>query len=86
MRKEFLVERDILMYALRYSLGRRTFAPTIVADNIKSNIDKFNKTDLQLIIKDIDEQKDFGGYGDRCDKDTFMSLRKYLVSRMEKLK
>lgn len=85
MEKNFLVERDILLYALRYSLGRRTFAPTVVADNIKANISLFNKNDIELIIRDIDEQKDFGGYGDKCDENTFMNLREYLLNVLENL-
>jgi hypothetical protein len=38
MNKKYNVDRDILFYAFRYSLGRMTFAPTTVMDNIKANI------------------------------------------------
>ena len=68
MDKQFTVERDILIYAMRYALGRMTFAPTTVIENIKCNIDLFSIDGLKLIIKDIDKQDDFGGYGMECDK------------------
>lgn len=83
MDKSFLVERDILIYALRYSLGRRTFAPTTVIENIKHNINKFRKTDLELIIRDIEEQKNFGGYGDKCDIDNWLNFKQYIGQQLD---
>ena len=48
------------MYAFRYALGRKTYAPSMVIETIKENIDAFDKWQLELIIKEINECKDLG--------------------------
>ncbi len=78
-KKDFKVERDILLYALRYALGRQTFAPTVVIENIKANIHLFSKQDIKIIIKEIKEQEKYG-YGMACDKDTWMGFISFLNS------
>lgn len=80
MDKNFKVERDILVFAMRYALGRMTFAPITVIENIKHNIDLLNENDIKLLIKDIEEQKDFGGYGMNCDEKVWMDFKNYLKS------
>ena len=72
MDKQFQVERDILIYAMRYALGRMTFAGVAVLENIQHNIDLFSANDLHLLIRDIDEQKKFG-YGMKCDEELWLS-------------
>ena len=77
--KEFKVERDILFYALRYAIGRKTFAPIITIENIKKNIHLLSIYDLQIIIREIIWQETCGfGYGDECDKKTWMDFLDYL--------
>lgn len=77
MDKMFKVERDILLYALRYAIGRQTFAPTVVMDNIKANIDLFTENDVELIIRDI-KDKEIYGYGVECDKQNWLRFKEYL--------
>ncbi len=77
-----LVERDILVYAMRYALGRMTFAPMTVVKNIKRNIDFFTPYQIEMLIKDIEEQKDFGGYGMECDKKVWMDFKDYLKNKL----
>ena len=76
------VERDILVYAMRYALGRMSYAPTTVVDNIKRNIDFFTPHQIELLIKDIEEQKDFGGYGMEYDKKVWMEFKDYLETKL----
>lgn len=79
MDKNFNVEKDILIFALRYSLGRRTFAPVIAIENIKANIDKFNKRDLEQIIEDIQYQKKLEAFlGDPVDVEHWENFVEYL--------
>ena len=69
----------MLFYALRYALGRQTFAPSIVIDNIKANIDLFNINDIDLIIKEIEVHEKYGtSYGMDCDKKKWMGFIEYL--------
>lgn len=81
--KEFKVERDILFYALRYSLGRQTFAPTIVIENIKHNINGFSIHDLETIKKEVLNQEKFG-YGMECDKNKWIGFVEYLTQELKK--
>lgn len=82
MKKIFVVERDILMYALRYSLGRQTFAPITVIENIKNNIYKLNQNDIKLMIKEIKEQEH---YGADVDTKSWMSFLSYLNKKLEEI-
>lgn len=76
---KFEVERDILFYALRYSVGRMTGAPATVAENIMKNIHLFKKHDLEMIMKEINEAK---SYGMKCDEETWMSLKENIAKRI----
>lgn len=42
--KNLEIDRDMSIFGMRYALGRQTFAPTIVIENIKHNIDKIDKS------------------------------------------
>lgn len=82
MDKEFRVERDILIFAMRYALGRMTFAPLTVIDNIKHNIDLFTANDLKILIRDIEGQADLG-YGMDCDEKVWLRFKEYLLYILE---
>ena len=84
MDKQFQVDRDILFFAMRYALGRMTFAGSTVLDNIQHNIDLFSANDLKLLIRDIDEQKNYG-YGMECDEQLWLGLRSYLQNELNEL-
>lgn len=77
----FKVEREILIFAMRYALGRMTFAPTIVIENIKNNIRSFTQNDIKLLIRDIEQQEPFG-YGMKCDEETWMNFKQYLIEKL----
>lgn len=84
MEKQFQVDREILMYAMRYALGRMTFAPTTVVENIKHNINLFSQGDLEIFIRDIEEQESYGrqALGMDCDVKTWLSFKQYLKDRI----
>lgn len=84
MNKQFQVERDILVFAMRYALGRMTFAGVTVLENIQHNIDLFSANDLKLLIRDIDEQKNYG-YGMECDEKLWLGLKIYLENELNEL-
>lgn len=79
MDKQFQVERDMVFYAMRYAMGRMTFAPLTVIDNIKHNIDLFATENLKWMIREIDEQKAYG-YGMECDERVWLDFKSYLQS------
>lgn len=46
---------DICICAVRYSLGRRTYMPSIVTSYISKHIDKFNDSQLSILERDVNE-------------------------------
>lgn len=62
----------IYLYAFRYALGRRTFAPIIVTDFLSRNLSTMSDFCIKKMIKEIDECTD---YGDNCDRDIWLAFR-----------
>ena len=75
-----IVDKAILMFALRYALGRKTSAPSIVIEAIQDNIDGFNTWETEVMIKEIDECRD---YGMECDKIQWLGFRDWLAKRLQ---
>ena len=75
MDKNLKVDREILFYAFRYALGRMTYSPTAVIDNIKANIDLISTNDIKAYIKEIDE---CDHYGMEVDERNWLEFRAYL--------
>lgn len=63
----------MLIGALRYALGRRTYIVSTTAEYIASELPKLSEQCKRVMVKDIEEQEKFG-YGDECDKDNWMWL------------
>lgn len=66
----------MLICALRYALGRRTYIVGIVVDYIISEMPNLSEKCKRVMILDINNP--FGGYGDECDKKNWMRLLKEL--------
>lgn len=79
--KVFEVDRNILFFSFRYALGRMTYAPSTVIDNIKFNLDKIPSHEIELYIREIEE---FENYGMDCDVKTWTSFLKFLKIELEK--
>lgn len=80
------VTPDILFFAFRYALGRRTFAPSIVAKEIKHNIKILPTGDLKNIANEIMEAWAVGGLGDECDIRTWTDLHDLIEKELERRK
>ena len=63
----------MLISALRYALGRRTYIVSTTAEYIANEIPKLSEQCKAVMIRDIEEQERFG-YGDDCDKVDWMWL------------
>lgn len=64
---------EMLNWAVRYSLGRRTYAVMDTVRYVIPLIPNLNNRTLWCIVRDIQEQDKFG-YGDECDKEYWMML------------
>lgn len=80
----------ILLYAMRYTLGRRSTAPSDVADEVRSawkalspECRRILQRDLSAEIKRDDESRAAGSkyrpLGDDCDRATWLALRNWMA-------
>lgn len=65
----------MLISALRYALGRRTYIVELTCRYIERQIPRLSDRCKDLMIKDIESQKN---YGDECDKKDWMRLLEVL--------
>ena len=78
--KGLVVERDILIFAFRYSLGRLSYASYSVIRTIKDNIDNISTQDIKQYIKEIHEHKESNIY---FDEEVWFKFAKYLEGELE---
>lgn len=64
----------MLISALRYALGRRTYIVSTTAEYIANEIPKLSEQCKNVMIQDIEVQERLGGCGDQCDKESWMWL------------
>ena len=73
----------VLISAIRYACGRRTYMPSIVVNVILPIVAQLNDKNLCCMERDIREQERFG-YGDECDRVEWIKLLKALQGEIEK--
>lgn len=80
--------QTILICAVRYSLGRRTYMPHLVMDYIAPIVPLLSDRTLGVIERDIGEADKMGvGYGDeRIDKPRWLKFRQLILSEIENRK
>ena len=66
----------MLISAMRYALGRRTYIVGMTTEYIENELPKLADQCKDVMIKDIESQRN---YGDECDREDWMQL-------LEKLK
>lgn len=64
---------EMLNWAVRYALGRRTYAVMDTCNYIKPLIKDLSNRTLYCMSRDIKDQKK-DGYGDQCDIDNWLEL------------
>ncbi len=73
------VNEGILISAVRYALGRRTYVVGETVDAVTINIDSLARGTLEVIAKDIANAR---GYGDSVDHSEWMKLLDRIKSRL----
>ena len=73
---------QILVSALRYALGRRTYIVGFTVGYIIAELPKLSEYCKNIMIRDIEEQECFG-YGDEGDKQDWMRLLRMLKEEVE---
>ena len=78
----------ILLCAVRYGLGRRTYITDVISSYIKPLIPALDTKDLILIKADIDRQKEDKftdkPLGDKCDEEAWLSLEVAIDAELKK--
>jgi len=77
--KERINSNNIIIFAFRYGLTRRTGAPLMIANYIKANIDILTNQDIEQIVSDIDSY-----YHGDIESEWF-TLRDWLIDRSDDL-
>lgn len=67
----------MLISALRYALGRRTYIVGMTAEYIENELPKLSDQCKTIMITDIERHRLFGYY-DECDREDWMRLLKRL--------
>ena len=74
--------QDIVICALRYALGRRTYVTDETADFIKAYPEMIDERVKSVMLRDLNDYftfRRFGGYtDDDCDYKTWLSLEELL--------
>lgn len=77
--KKVEVHKDILFFAFKYAIKRKSYAPKIVMTNIMYNLKELDNLDLKRYIKEIEECKEFGFNN---DKELWESLKKEMYREL----
>ena len=72
----------VLVCAVRYSVGRRTYMPDLVTRWIMANAPEIPKNYAQIMMQDIDLQRRNASLGDECDVATWLKFYNWLERRV----
>lgn len=83
---------EMLFYAFRYCLGRRTYAVGDFCDYAKAHITQFRTKELNLMVREITEYETRDAeenckikwLGDECDRVDWLKLREVIKKELEK--
>ena len=71
---------DVLApWAVRYALGRMSYAPHDVVDTLITHRADLRENTRRVIVRDIDDVLDAGGGGMQMDRDAWQRLRAALT-------
>ena len=76
-------ERDVLIYAFRYSIGRMSFAPHTIVEILKKNWDMLSHADKLLFQREIREEAARDNLGMDCDKNEWLSILDLQVGKLK---
>lgn len=68
------LDSEIVFYAFRYCLGRRTYAVSTCASYLTARWNELEKHDRDRIVKEINEALAEGRAGDPCDVARWQSV------------
>ena len=73
------MNEEILFYAFRYALGRRTYAVATVAQEIIDRASELSQKTMRLMCNEIAEAELKQALGDECDAKHWREVRHRLI-------
>lgn len=70
--------QDLMVYAFRYALGRKTYVTIAMSDILMKYKDKLSQDSKDLICRDIQYAIDVNNYGMPMDKDIWEIVKSEL--------
>ena len=70
--------KDIVICALRYAIGRKTYVTEEVCSYIKEHPKLIDKRVKEVILRDLENVEEYYSKNDNVDLPTFISLRSWL--------
>lgn len=74
---------EMMNWAVRYALGRRTYAVGDTCRFVKSVLQFLDHKTLFVMARDIQEKTDLNDLGDQCDADDWLDLMKAITEHMK---
>ena len=74
---------EMMNWAVRYALGRRTYAVGDTCRFVKSVLPFLDHKTLYVMARDIQEKTDLNDLGDQCDADDWLDLMKAITEQMK---
>ena len=72
----------VLISAVRYCLGRRTYMPDVVTRWIMASVPELPANTAKTMLRDINDQRRQYGLGDDCDVKTWETFESWLQGRL----
>ena len=72
----------ILICAVRYACGRATYMPGLVTEWIMANEPKLPKGTAEIMLRGIEDQRRWYGWGQECDVRTWSKFELWLEKRI----
>lgn len=79
---DYLDFQSLILYAMRYALGRKTFAVSDVAEMIEDHMQELSKSTMELMVRDIEKEGERHNLGMEMDKKIWMNLVVKLKGRL----
>ena len=74
---------EMMNWAVRYALGRRTYAVGDTCRFVQSVLPFLDHKTLFVMARDIKEKTDLSDLGDQCDANNWLDLMKAITKQME---
>lgn len=77
---------EMMNWAVRYALGRRTYAASDTAGYMMRVLKLLDNQTIYVMLRDIEEQEKIGNLGHECDAAEWVNLKESIQKEIERRK